>query len=46
VLARRGYNMVRWTEGGMQVWAVSDMNATELQAFAKLARSQMAATPP
>jgi len=46
LLARRGYNMVRWTEGGMQAWAVSDLNATELQAFAKLARSQMTATPP
>ena len=46
LLVRRGYNMVRWTEGGMQVWAVSDLNASELQAFAKLARSQMAATPP
>jgi len=46
LLARRGYNMVRWSEGGMQAWAVSDLNATELQAFAKLARSQMTTTPP
>ncbi|WP_431275542.1 anti-sigma factor family protein [Variovorax ureilyticus] len=46
LLVRRGYNMVHWTEGGMQAWAVSDLNAAELQAFAKLARSQMAPTPP
>lgn len=46
LVTRRGYNMVRWTEGGMQAWAVSDLNAAELQAFAKLARSQMTTTPP
>ncbi|SEA90657.1 anti-sigma factor [Variovorax sp. YR216] len=46
VLARRGYNTVRWTEGGMQVWAVSDLNAAELQAFAKLVRERMGAAQP
>jgi len=45
-LSRRGYNLVRWTEGGMQVWAVSDLNAAELQAFAGLARERMAAEVP
>ena len=34
LLNRRGYNLVHWTEGGMQAWAVSDLNAAELQAFA------------
>jgi anti-sigma factor RsiW len=46
LLARRGYNMVHWTEGGMQAWAVSDLNAAELQAFAKLARERMGAAQP
>jgi len=46
LLARRGYNMVYWNEGGMQAWAVSDLNAAELQAFAKLARERMGAAPP
>ncbi|MBO9648995.1 MAG: anti-sigma factor [Variovorax sp.] len=46
LVTRRGYNMVRWTEGGMQAWAVSDLNAAELQAFAKLARERMAAAQP
>jgi len=32
-LARRGYNVVHWTEGGMAFWAVSDLNATEMRAF-------------
>ncbi len=34
LLNRRGYNLVHWTEGGMQAWAVSDLNAAELEAFA------------
>ena len=42
-LVRRGYNLVHWTEGGMQAWAVSDMNAAELQSFAALVRTRMAA---
>jgi anti-sigma factor RsiW len=46
MLARRGYNLVQWTQDGMQVWAVSDLNAAELQAFAKLARERMAAAEP
>jgi len=46
LLVRRGYNVVRWTEGGMQAWAVSDLNAAELQTFAKLARSQMSTPTP
>jgi mycothiol system anti-sigma-R factor len=28
--ARKGYNMVHWTEGGMNYWAVSELNVTEL----------------
>ena len=40
-LARRGYNIVNWCDGGMQFWAVSDLNAEEMQTFGQLLR-QMA----
>jgi mycothiol system anti-sigma-R factor len=32
-VARRGYNVLHWTEGGMAFWAVSDLNATEMRSF-------------
>lgn len=32
---QRGFNLVGWTHAGLQAWAVSDMNAAELQAFAQ-----------
>ena len=32
----RGYNTVTWVSGGMRHWAVSDLNAAELQQFATL----------
>jgi anti-sigma factor RsiW len=32
--AREGYNFVRWQSGGMTIWAVSDLNMTELSDFA------------
>ena len=37
-LTRRGYNIVNWCEGGMQLWAVSDLNAGEMQTFGQLLR--------
>ena len=33
---RQGYNLIHWTESGMTFWAVSDLNSSELQEFAKL----------
>ena len=33
-LSRQGYNLLRWTQGGMEFWAVSDLNAAELTKFA------------
>ncbi|MBI3345942.1 MAG: anti-sigma factor [Burkholderiales bacterium] len=33
-LQRRGFNLVRWGDGAMQYWAVSDVDAAELQRFA------------
>lgn len=37
---RRGYNIFHWTRGGMEYWAISDLNEGELRQFiALLARS-------
>jgi anti-sigma factor RsiW len=37
-LAQRGYNLVHWTEGGMDYWAVSDVNRGDLQEFTQAVR--------
>jgi len=34
-----GYNLVRWSEGGIVYWAVSDMSASDLERFAELFRT-------
>jgi len=39
--SRDGYNMVRWTRGGIEFWAISDVNAAELRRFAALVRSRV-----
>jgi anti-sigma factor RsiW len=33
-LTARGYNVVHWSDAGMQFWAISDLNAEELATFA------------
>ncbi len=33
---RQGYNLIRWTSGGMEWWAISDLNLAELQQFTQL----------
>jgi anti-sigma factor RsiW len=33
-MTRRGYNLIHWTRGEMDYWAVSDLNAEELHQFA------------
>jgi anti-sigma factor RsiW len=38
---RQGYHLVHWTGSGMTFWAVSDLNAGELQQFAELIRSHL-----
>jgi anti-sigma factor RsiW len=35
-LKRSGYNLVSWTKDGMTCWAVSDLQAGELEQFAEL----------
>jgi anti-sigma factor RsiW len=34
-----GYNAIRWTENGMSLWAVSDLEASQLQDFVRLWRT-------
>src|SRR5262245_61303468 len=38
-IARRGYNIVSWTNNGMNYWAVSDLNQQELREFTELVRA-------
>jgi anti-sigma factor RsiW len=37
---RRGYQLIRWTQGGMAYWVASDLNEEELRQFVELMRSQ------
>jgi anti-sigma factor RsiW len=36
---QRGYNTIHWSQGGMEYWAVSDMNQGDLGRFVQLLRS-------
>jgi anti-sigma factor RsiW len=36
--SRQGYNVVKWTHGGMAFWVVSDLNMKELGEFAEMLR--------
>jgi anti-sigma factor RsiW len=40
---RDGYNLLHWSAGGLEFWAVSDVNGEELQRFrsAFVQRSQL-----
>jgi anti-sigma factor RsiW len=44
LLERQGYHLVHWTKSGLEFWAMSDLNADELQQFAQLV--QAAGTEP
>jgi anti-sigma factor RsiW len=35
-LPRQGYHLLHWREGGLNYWAVSDLNERELEEFAQL----------
>jgi anti-sigma factor RsiW len=37
---REGYHVLHWTEGGMNVWVVSDVSLPELQTFGEAFRTQ------
>jgi anti-sigma factor RsiW len=38
-LTRQGFNLISWKKSGLVYWAVSDLNAAELQEFAQAVRS-------
>lgn len=35
----QGYNLIRWSNAGMEWWAISDLNLAELQQFVQLLQS-------
>jgi anti-sigma factor RsiW len=37
----RGYNIVGWRLGGWRFWAVSDLNATDLEGFSRLLQQKL-----
>lgn len=39
--AIKGYNLVQWSHGGVDYWAASDLNAGELDSFARLFRTAL-----
>ena len=39
VVTRRGYNVLSWTNNGMDYWTVSDLNEAELREFTELVRA-------
>lgn len=42
--ANHGYNVIRWSNGGMAYWAVSDLNLEELRQFVQLLQEQSQAS--
>ena len=40
--SRQGYNIIRWSHGGFQFWAVSDVSASDLTEFVRLLQSRIA----
>lgn len=42
-ITRKGFNVVNWSDGAMQYWAVSDVERTKLQRFSELLRQHAAA---
>lgn len=40
---RSGFGLLRWSEGSIQVWVVSDLDARDLERFARAWRNQFAA---
>jgi anti-sigma factor RsiW len=42
-LVRQGYNLISWTNAGMNYWAISDLNLAELQQFVQLLQNDSAA---
>ncbi|HEV7966469.1 MAG TPA: anti-sigma factor [Candidatus Acidoferrales bacterium] len=45
VESRQGYNIMRWSRGGFQFWAVSDVAAADLAQFARLLDTRISSEP-
>jgi len=43
-LTRNGFNMITWSQDGMRMWAVSDLNAKELNTLARLLQAKQPST--
>jgi anti-sigma factor RsiW len=41
-LQRNGFNLLHWSDGAMQVWVVSDMEASEIERFGQAWRTRAA----
>ena len=41
VESQQGYNVMRWSHGGFQFWAVSDVNAADLSTFVGLVETRI-----
>jgi anti-sigma factor RsiW len=37
----KGYNLVQWSQGGVDYWAASDLNPSELDTFTRLFRAAL-----
>jgi anti-sigma factor RsiW len=42
---RQGYNIMRWSRGGFEFWAVSDVGASDLAEFVRLFETRIAPEP-
>jgi anti-sigma factor RsiW len=42
---RQGYNLMRWSRGGFQFWAVSDVSAQDLADFVRLLEARIGPEP-
>jgi anti-sigma factor RsiW len=42
IKSRQGYNLMRWSRGGFQFWAVSDVSAQDLADFVRLLETRTA----
>jgi anti-sigma factor RsiW len=45
-LVRQGYNLINWSNSGMNYWAISDLNLAELQGFVQLLQDNGAVKRP
>jgi anti-sigma factor RsiW len=45
VESRQGYNLMRWSRGGFQFWAASDVSAPDLAEFVRLLESRVSPEP-